>query len=131
LWGRKRRRIDFSFDWKKTIDEENHQPTSQEQQKQQSVSYQKVNIPWTDQIVKTGIELVFAIRSGQKVLAGVDRLFHFQLVYYIHTLTTAAETLIFFSILLFQQFWELESNKHKIQIASLSGSRTSKNWTFG
>jgi hypothetical protein len=102
LWGRKRRRIDFSFDWKKTIDEENHQPTSQEQQKQQSVSYQKVNIPWTDQIVKTGIELVFAIRSGQKVLAGVDRLFHFQLVYYIHTLTTAAETLIFFSILLFQ-----------------------------
>lgn len=127
--GKKKRRIDFSF-WLE--EEENHQPTSQEQQQQQqSVSYQKVNIPWTDQIVKTGIELVFAIRSGQKVLAGVDRLFHFQLVYYIHTLTIAAETFIFFSILLFQQFWELESNKHKIQIASLSGSPTSKNWTFG
>ncbi len=112
LW--EKRRIDsFPFDWKKKKKTTEEETTSQ----QQSVSYQKVNIPWTDQIVKTGIELVFAIRSGQKVLGQelIDWLIDFQL-YCKHT----AQRLFLNSFVSWQHFWQLgNQTEQKTNIQSL------------
>ena len=115
------RRLFFIITWKK---KRLWETTThwEENQDNRSVSYPTVNIPWTDQIVKTGIKLVFAIRSGQKVV-GVDWFLATTHRKDIRSCSRAAwPTRFLFGISLWNNFEQKTPNPHRF----FSGSCTSK-----